>query len=841
MDQMNILKSIRSCKPPKLCFCLSAAGAALPKADSWGRPPVCAGLLAPLFLLLAFCGSIHAATSSPLFARGYTVLPTPQSVELGANDFEFDRSWHLDLGSGVKSEDVAVESVKQGLSERFHLALDGSSKPAKSLSLAIAPNSVSIAATTDRNTAALAAQAYKVELSNNRIAITGNTSTGLFYGVQTLLQLLKTENGKLMLPEGTIKDWPDLELRVIYWDDAHHLEHLDVLKAALRQAAFYKINGFSIKLEGHFEYQHAPAIVDPYALSPAQLQELTDYGLKYHVQLIPYLDGPAHDAFILKHPEYSRLREFPDSNYEFCTVNPETYQLFNGMFDDLLAANKGVQYFVLSTDEPYYVGLADNDQCREAARAKQLGSVGKMLAEFVTKTAGYLHQRGRQVIFWGEFPLKPADIDALPNYLINGELYGPQFDPVFRAHGIRQMIYTSTEGEEQLFPQYYILPSSRRLHPQTAQIGRVQEIFEQNSFTSLESLSSTRPDFAQANQADVMGAFVAGWADPGLHPETFWLGYATGPASAWHRAAPDPKEMESSFYQLFYGSRATGIGRVYQLMSEQAQFWEDSWEEGASSARTPIWGESYGIFNPPRPAHDQYLPALPVPSAPVLHLDYDWLPGNTKRVALASDFMAQNDELQDLIRMNMSRVAFNHYNLEVFLSIANLYRQNLVMLQDLGRISESLQSAQAAAGRSDIESGVSQPSIFATSQAEKAVAALDRALNIAENIRQYRNQVLQDATGTWYKTWFPRVPEANGRHYLNVVDDVKDHQPVRTVDMSYLVYRELLYPLDNWAKLVVEARNQYAVAHHLPSRSFTLDWKDTRSATVSSRTPDDSN
>ena len=790
----------------------------------------------------ALCGALHATTSSPLFARGYTVLPAPQSVQLGANDFDFDRSWHLDLASGVKSEDAAVESLKQGLSERFHLTLDGSSKPAKSLSLAVAANSVSVGSTTDRDTSALAGQAYKIDLANNRIAITGNTSTGLFYGVQTLLQLLKFGNGRLMLPEGEIKDWPDLELRVIYWDDAHHLEHLDVLKAALRQAAFYKINGFSIKLEGHFEYQHASAIVDPYALSPAQLQELTDYGLKYHIQLIPYLDGPAHDAFILKHPEYAKLREYPNSNYEFCAVNPETYQLFNGMFDDLLAANKGVKYFVLSTDEPYYVGLADNDQCREAERAKQLGSVGKMLAEFTTKTADYLHQRGRQVIFWGEFPLKPDDIDALPNYMINGELYGPKFDPVFRAHGIRQMIYTSTEGEEQLFPQYYILPSSERLHPQQpAQVGRVQEIFDQNSFTSLENLSSTRPDFAQANQADVMGCFVAGWADPGLHPETFWLGYATGPASAWHRAAPDPKEMESSFYQLFYGPRAAGMGRLYQLMSEQAQFWEDSWEKGASSARSPIWGESYGIFNPPRPAHDQYLPFLPAPSSPVLHLDYDWLPGNTRRLALAGDFLAQNDELQDLIRMNMSRVDFNQYNLEVFLSLANLYRQNLVMLQDLGRISSSLDAAQAAAGRSDMESASSEPSIFATSQAEKAVTALDRALNIAENIRQYRNQVLHDATDTWYKSWFPRVSEANGRHFLDAVDDVKDHQPVRTVDMSYLVYRELLYPLDNWAKLVLDARNQFAEAHHLPARSFSLDWKDIHSATVASRTPDDSN
>lgn len=67
-----------------------------------------------------------------------------------------------------------------------------------------------------------------------------------------MVQLLKLQDGKLWLPEGEIVDWPDLELRVIYWDDAHDLEHLGVLRAAVRQAAFYKINGFAIKLERHF-------------------------------------------------------------------------------------------------------------------------------------------------------------------------------------------------------------------------------------------------------------------------------------------------------------------------------------------------------------------------------------------------------------------------------------------------------------------------------------------------------------------------------------------------------------------------------------------------------------
>ena len=51
--------------------------------------------------------------------------------------------------------------------------------------------------------------------------------------------------------------------------------------------------------------------------------------------------------------------------------------MYEGMFKDLLDANRGVKYFYLSTDEAYYVGLADSPACNEAARAKELGSVGR--------------------------------------------------------------------------------------------------------------------------------------------------------------------------------------------------------------------------------------------------------------------------------------------------------------------------------------------------------------------------------------------------------------------------------------------------------------------------------
>ncbi len=134
---------------------------------------------------------------------------------------------------------------------------------------------------------------------------------------------------------------------------------------------------------------------------------------------------------------------------------------------------------------------------------------------------------GRKVVFMGEFPLEPGDIPALPSYLINTIVNGPKFDPLYKARGIRQMLHSSTQGEEDLFPNYFLLPDDRRLHkPERQEKPRVQDAFEMISTHSART------------QADVLGVINAGWADAGLHPEAFWLGYAAITAAGWRPSTP---------------------------------------------------------------------------------------------------------------------------------------------------------------------------------------------------------------------------------------------------------------------------------------------------------------
>ena len=594
-----------------------------------------------------------------------------------------------------------------------------------------------------------------------------------------------------------------MQLREIFWDEQMHMDHFDVLKQAIRRAAFFKCNAFALRLNGHFEYASAPALVDPYALSPAQLQKLTDYGLHYHVQVIPYVDGPAHVNWILERQDYKKLREFPENAFQMCSSNPDTYKLLEGMFQDLMNANKGVRYFHLSTDEAWFIGKADNNQCHSAAVAKQLGSPSKLLADFTKRTATYLHDRGRKVIFWGEDPLQTEDIPLLPSWLINGEIYSTAYNKAFRAHGIQQMIYTNSLPDQPLFPSYFVLSPKDQLHPHEVNEGQAAQVFDEISFTS------------GRQEADLIGVDIYAWGDMGPHPETYWLGYAVGASAAWHPGSPAPQELEHDFYRLFYGSGSTQMDRLYQLLSTQAQFFATSWDSMPSSELPLIFGYSYGIG--PFVPHIETLPLPSLPSADYLHLRDDWGQENARRTDLAWKFLGENDQLMNLLYSNLPSVQFNRYNLEVYLSLTEICRQNLKFMLGLQDISNDLESAQNEAGKLHYVD---------------AVRALDQALDTAYLIRDHRNQVLKDATQIWYKSIYPRVREANGRH---VAREPQDFVSVATSDAArrsqigllYLIDREFSLPFGKWVDQVQDVRNRYAVAHNLPAREGTFDWQNT--------------
>jgi hypothetical protein len=723
---------------------------------------------------------------------GSSLLPLPQQLALSKKMFPISKNWKIASDPALAKEQ-AVMSLQEGLKEAglpLSIATTGASAP--TIRLVVQQGSVSIGASVDTNRAALMRQAYRLILKPEGVTITANASQGLYYGVQTFLQLVREQAPKMQLPEGEITDWPNVEIRMIYWDDAHHLEKMSALKRIIKQASTYKINAFSIKLEGHFNYKSAPAIVEPYALSPEEYQELGDFADAHYVDLVPFLDAPAHVSFILKHPEYRKLRLIDDINYQFSVTNPETFKLLDAMFSELINASKGSKFIILSNDEAYYTGKAPS----EKAMADSLGGNGRLLAWFIKKMADRLHEQGRTVLFWGEFPLRKEDITALPSHIVNG-VYNSAIAADYKKHGIRQFVYTATQGAEPIFPNYY------PLHTKTAVMadgsdrssGRVADMMKEINTAFKENLSS------------FMGVVIAGWADAGLHPETFWLGYATATAAGWNSKDLTPANASARFMNAFYGPKQKDIDSVYHVLSEQAEFHTESWDWIASPWRPMIKGNSDSLFL--QPERDQTLPLLPVPESGTLAIANKTYPVNAERFAAAQAMLPRNQYALKLLRDNRSLAKSQLYNLEVLESVAAICAQNLRMLVTLNQVTDLLQKASSTS---------------ATNSAQ-AIKQLDTAMDRISKLKQQRDSTLAFVEKIWFKEWHPLVEEANGRRFLHQVDDIKDHQPVRTTDLSYLIYRELHYPLDEWWNSVQKIRNAYAQQHQLPVVNKQLNWQ----------------
>jgi hexosaminidase len=72
-------------------------------------------------LLFLSSWPLSAASLSPLYERGYVVMPEPQKVMLGTSDFRFGPEWRLEVSPGVTEGNTAVAALREDLDSRFHL------------------------------------------------------------------------------------------------------------------------------------------------------------------------------------------------------------------------------------------------------------------------------------------------------------------------------------------------------------------------------------------------------------------------------------------------------------------------------------------------------------------------------------------------------------------------------------------------------------------------------------------------------------------------------------------------------------------------------------------------
>ncbi len=255
----------------------------------------------------------------------------------------------------------------------------------------------------------------------------------------------------------------------------HHQDRPETLKRFIDWTSFFKANAIGFEIEDKYEFPRHPVVGAPGAFTRAQVQELTRYALERHIQLVPQIQAPAHMAYVLKHDEFKHLRA-DGSNYQASMCDEEAISLIQDLYQDLIDATPGVEYFHVSTDEVYFAGISA--KCREK-RPYNEENRSLTWVEYVNRMHKWLADRGRKMLCWVEYPLLEEHLKLLPRGLINGVAVldrGSAWNRGLRDAGVPSLIYSAQQGSELLFPNYFsseFLDDGRPVQGHLAEPGRV--------------------------------------------------------------------------------------------------------------------------------------------------------------------------------------------------------------------------------------------------------------------------------------------------------------------------------------------------------------------------------
>ncbi|MCK5464481.1 MAG: hypothetical protein KAI95_15745, partial [Bacteroidales bacterium] len=472
------------------------------------------------------------------------------------------------------------------------------------------------------------------------------------------------------------------------------------------------------------------------------------------------------------------LRAEQESNYQACMCDEEAMELIFDMYQDMIDATPGVDYFLVSTDEIYYAGICG--KCKDEYNDENRSQIW---ADYLNRVNQWMNQRGRRVLAWVEYPLLPKDIPQLPDNVIDGIMNeNKELEWIINENktGIKQLSYNSMQGSECLFPNYF--PTTYR--------GRQIDGRLSDTYGAVANL--------QSRGADLIGTFAAAWGDAGLHSETFWLGWATVTQYGWTKSSPKLQQSNADFMDLFYGFDSPDMIQAYVLLEEGARFYEALWDRAPSKERVKGYGNSYGKGIGGNMV-DLLLQMPPLPSEKDLNLDPTFRNKYEQKIEEAALLLKKNDILISQLMRDLTRVNYNRYNLEVFLAIAFLERYTMETVLNLAKVEDYL----VAASKNDID-------------AEEAVNLMTDAYKLSGEIIKDQDEMWFDFKTTWYKSRLIKNQSVGGKDFLHEYDDVKDHLADRRKGLEYMLAPFERMEIEEWRQQMKNIIIHFARLHNIP-------------------------
>ncbi len=294
--------------------------------------------------------------------------------------------------------------------------------------------------------------AYNIEMTLDNVEITAADEQGIFYGIQSLIQLLPTSNLQLQIPCCHIADFPRFAYRGMHLDVGRHFFSVDFIKKYIDYIALHKMNyfhwhltedqGWRIEIKKYPNLTKTGAwrngtIIGRYPgkgndslrsggyYTQEEIKEVISYAAKRYITVIPEIEMPGHcSAAIAGYPYLSCFPNESTKHPAKCAWNGDTtgkqVQQTWGVFEDVYCAGKDSVFKFLEDvlDEVMalfpskYIHVGGDEcpkenwkrcsLCQKRIKDEGLKDEHALQSYFIQRIEKYLNSKGRTLIGWDE-------------------------------------------------------------------------------------------------------------------------------------------------------------------------------------------------------------------------------------------------------------------------------------------------------------------------------------------------------------------------------------------------------------------------------------------------------
>uniref|UniRef100_UPI003FEEC300 glycoside hydrolase family 20 protein n=1 Tax=Bacteroides uniformis TaxID=820 RepID=UPI003FEEC300 len=369
-----------------------------------------------LFLwVLGMCLTAHSL-------KAQSVIPVPLKMEQGTGCFLLSENTKLYINlQGLEAQ--LLENCLQALP--VHLKKGKKKDTQNILSLLI----------TEKNHQLPSPESYTLSVTPQQILIRATSGAGLFYGMQTLLQLAQPSGaGSYSIASVEIEDTPRFAYRGLMLDVSRHFSTKEFIKKQIDALAYYKINRLHLHLTDaagwRLEIKKYPLLTefaawrtDPtwkqwwnggrkYVRFDApgayggyytqdDIREILEYARQHYITVIPEIEMPSHSEEVLAaYPQLSCSGE-PYKNSDFCVGNEETFTFLENVLTEVMELFPS-EYIHIGGDEAGKSAWKTCPKCQKRMTDEHLANVDELQSYLIHRIEKFLNNHGRHLLGWDE-------------------------------------------------------------------------------------------------------------------------------------------------------------------------------------------------------------------------------------------------------------------------------------------------------------------------------------------------------------------------------------------------------------------------------------------------------